>query len=58
MSSKRIIGETTKTDGYDRVYGTISANVLAVTNGADFVRVHNVRENALALKMADAIVRG
>lgn len=58
LSSKRIIGETTNTDGYDRVYGTISANVLAVTNGADFVRVHNVRENALALKMADAIVRG
>ena len=58
LSSKRIIGETTNTDGYDRVYGTISANVLAVTNGADFVRVHNARENALALKMADAIVRG
>lgn len=58
LSSKRIIGETTKTDGYDRVYGTISANVLAVTNGANFVRVHDVRENALALKMADAIVRG
>lgn len=58
LSSKRIIGETTDADGYDRVYGTISANVLAVTNGANFVRVHDVRENALALKMADAIVRG
>lgn len=58
LSSKRIIGETTDTDGYDRVYGTISANVLAVANGADFVRVHNVKENALALKMADAIIRG
>ncbi len=58
LSSKRIIGETTDADGYDRVYGTISANVLAVTNGTDFVRVHNVKENALALKMADAILRG
>ena len=58
LSSKRIIGETTNTDGYDRVYGTISANVLAVANGADFLRVHNVKENALALKMADAIIRG
>ena len=58
LSSKRIIGETTSADGYDRVYGTISANILAVTNGADFVRVHNVKENALALKMADAILRG
>lgn len=58
LSSKRIIGETTKTDGYDRVYGTISANTLSVAKGADFVRVHNVKENALALKMADAILRG
>lgn len=58
LSSKRIIGETTNTDGYDRVYGTISANVLAAVKGADFVRVHNVKENVLALKMADAIIRG
>ena len=58
LSSKRIIGETTKADGYDRVYGTISANVISVINGADFVRVHNVKENVLALKMLDAIVRG
>ena len=58
LSSKRIVGETTKTDGYDRVYGTISANVVSAINGADFVRVHNVKENVLALKMMDAIVRG
>ncbi len=58
LSSKRLIGETTKSDGYDRVYGTISANVLSAMNGADFVRVHNVKENSLALKMADAIIRG
>lgn len=58
LSSKRIIGETTKADGYDRVYGTISANVFSATNGADLVRVHNVKENVLALKMLDAIVRG
>lgn len=58
LSSKRMIGETTNSDGYDRVYGTISANTLAIANGADFVRIHNVKENALALKMADAIVRG
>ena len=58
LSSKRVVGETTNTEGYDRVYGTISANVLSVAKGADFVRVHNVKENALALKMADAILRG
>ena len=58
LSSKRIVGETTETDGYDRVYGTISANVVSALNGADFVRVHNVKENVLALKMLDAIIRG
>ena len=58
LSSKRIVGETTQTNGYDRVYGTISANVFSAINGANFVRVHNVKENVLALKMLDAIVRG
>lgn len=58
LSSKRVIGETTDSDGYDRVYGTISSNTIAAIKGADFVRVHNVKENALALKMADAIIRG
>lgn len=58
LSSKRVVGDTTNTEGYDRIYGTISANALAVAKGAGFVRVHNVRENALALRMADAILRG
>ena len=58
LSSKRVIGTATQTDGSDRLYGTIGANVLAVKGGTDFIRVHNVKENALAVKMADAIVRG
>ncbi len=58
LSSKRVIATATNTDGYDRVYGTIAGNVLAVKGGTDFIRVHNVRENALAVKMADAIIRG
>jgi len=58
LSSKRVVAMATNTDDYDRVYGTISANVLAVKGGTDFIRVHNVKENALAMKMADAIVRG
>ena len=58
LSSKRVVANTTDTVGYDRVYGTIAANVLAIAGGTDFVRVHNVKENALAGKMADAIIRG
>lgn len=58
LSSKRVVANATNTDGYDRVYGTIAADVLAIAGGTDFIRVHNVKENALAAKMADAITRG
>lgn len=58
LSSKRVVANATGADGYDRVYGTIAADVLAIAGGTDFIRVHNVKENALAVKMADAIVRG
>lgn len=58
LSSKRIIANATGVDGYDRVYGTIAADVLAIAGGTDFIRVHNVKENVLAAKMADAVVRG
>ncbi len=58
LSSKRVVANATAADGYDRVYGTIAADVLAIAGGTDFIRVHNVKENALAAKMADAVVRG
>lgn len=57
LSSKRVVANVTNTDGYERVYGTIAADVLAIAGGTDFIRVHNVKENTLAAKMADAIVR-
>lgn len=58
LSSKRVVANATGVDGYDRVYGTIAADVLAIAGGTDFIRVHNVKENALAAKMADTVVRG
>ncbi len=57
LSSKRVVANATNADGYDRVYGTIAADVLAIAGGTDFIRVHNVKENALASKMADAVVK-
>jgi len=41
----------------DRVWGTASAVALAIANGADIVRVHDVREMALVARLSDAIVR-
>ncbi len=58
LSSKRVVSNTTNAEKANLVYGTISANTVAVCGGTDIVRVHNVKENVLAMKMVDAIVRG
>ena len=58
LSLKRVVGTATNTEKDNRIYGTISANTLAIAGGTDFIRVHNVKENVLGAKMADAVVRG
>lgn len=58
LSLKRVVGIATNTEKDDRLYGTISANTLAIAGGTDFIRVHNVKESVLGAKMADAVVRG
>ena len=58
LSLKRVVGTATNTEKEDRLFGTISANSLAIANGTDFIRVHNVKEAVLGAKMADALVRG
>ena len=57
LSSKRFVATATEVTGNDLLYGTISANALAVKGGTDIIRVHNVRENVIAAKMCDAILR-
>lgn len=42
----------------ERLAASVAAAVLAVQNGADLVRVHDVAATAKALKLADAAVRG
>ena len=58
LSLKRVVGIATDSDKEDRLYGTISANTLAIVGGTDFIRVHNVKEAVLGAKMADAVLRG
>jgi len=41
----------------DRLYGTIATGTIAITNGADILRVHDVREAVEAARVTDAIVR-
>ena len=41
-----------------RLEGTLALCVLAAANGADLVRVHDVREVVRCLRVADAVLRG
>jgi dihydropteroate synthase len=41
-----------------RLEGTAATVAIAVTNGADIVRVHDVKEIARVATMADAVIRG
>ncbi len=57
-SRKRFIGTiAAEEDTGRRLPGTISANVLALRNGASVFRVHDVAENFQALKVAAAILK-
>lgn len=58
LSLKRVVGTATDSEGDDKLYGTISADTLAIAGGTDFIRVHNVKEAVLGAKMADAVLRG
>ncbi len=42
----------------ERVEGTAAAVAISVINGANIVRVHDVKEMAKVVKVADAIKRG
>lgn len=42
----------------DRLEGTAATVAISIANGADIVRVHDVRQMARVAKMADAVVRG
>lgn len=57
-SRKSFIGLTLNLPPEDRVEGTLVTTVFAVMQGCMFVRVHDVRENLRAVRMAEAIQRG
>ncbi|MCM1047683.1 MAG: dihydropteroate synthase [Clostridiales bacterium] len=56
-SRKSVIGEALGLPESERVEGTLVTTVFAVKKGALFVRVHDVKENARAIKMTEAILR-
>ncbi|MEG1311932.1 MAG: dihydropteroate synthase [Romboutsia sp.] len=56
-SRKSVIGNILNVEPKERVEGTIATTVLGVRDGVDIVRVHDIKENIRAAKMADAIYR-
>ena len=57
-SRKSFIGRPLNLPPQERDEGTAATTALAIAAGADIVRVHNVRVNVRAARVADAIVRG
>lgn len=55
-SRKSVIGTALDLPAKERVEGTLVTTVFAVAKGCSFVRVHDVKENVRAVKMAEAIL--
>lgn len=56
-SRKSVIGLTLDLPADNRLEGTLATTVLAAVKGCMFVRVHDVRENVRAIRMAEAVLR-
>ncbi|NQV86645.1 MAG: dihydropteroate synthase [Woeseiaceae bacterium] len=56
LSRKSTLGELTGQDVNNRKAGSISAAAIAVMNGAQMVRAHDVRETVDALRIASAVL--
>ncbi|MBR4084297.1 MAG: dihydropteroate synthase [Lachnospiraceae bacterium] len=57
-SRKSVIGLTLDLPVEERLEGTLVTTVMAVLNGYAFVRVHDIKENVRAIRMAEAIRQG
>ncbi|MDE6729300.1 MAG: dihydropteroate synthase [Oscillospiraceae bacterium] len=57
-SRKSVIGLTLDLPVTERLEGTLATTVIAVMKGASFVRVHDIKENARAIRMTEAIMKG
>ena len=56
-SRKSVIGLTLDQPVTERLEGTLVTTALAVWKGCAFVRVHDIKENVRAVKMAEAVLK-
>lgn len=57
-SRKSFLGKILDLPPEERVEGTVATTVLGIAQGADMVRVHDIKENSRAARVTDAILRG
>jgi dihydropteroate synthase len=57
-SRKSTIGKVLDLPAEDRLEGTAATVAIAIANGADIVRVHDVKAMMRVARMSDAVVRG
>ncbi len=57
-SRKSMIGKILDLPPNERVEGTVATSVIGIMQGMNILRVHDVKENYRAAKVADAIMRG
>ena len=57
LSRKSTLGELTGKPVEERLAASVAAAVLAVTNGAEIVRVHDVTETVDAIRVTQAVLR-
>jgi len=56
-SRKSFIGLALDLPADQRLEGNLAVTAIGIANGADIVRVHDVKQTALVCKMSDAIIR-
>jgi dihydropteroate synthase len=56
-SRKSTLGKVLELPPEERVEATVATTALGIAAGVDVVRVHDVRANARAARMADAVIR-
>ncbi|MBO8159753.1 MAG: dihydropteroate synthase [Thermosyntropha sp.] len=56
-SRKSFIGKTLNLEVHERLEGSLAVAVMGIMNGADILRVHDVKETKRAALMTDAVVR-
>ena len=56
VSNKSVIGNALNLPIGERLEGTIALSVMAVMAGVDIIRVHDVKANVRAIRMAEAVL--